>query len=167
MYRHLYAGGEQLKLNAASYLIRRQREPGDVYAERLNRVFYENYVGSIVDWYAATLFRREPVLGFEGSSESGKKFFSALVEDVDRQGTALADFFRRQFIETLVGGTSYVLVDFPRAAGRAGTRADEDASGASRAYLVDYPAEDVINWSLDERGNFEWVVIRTKLLKKE
>ena len=34
--------------------------------ERLTRVFYENYVGSIVDWYAATLFRREPVLTFEG-----------------------------------------------------------------------------------------------------
>ena len=90
-YRDLYAGGEQFKANAAEYLIRRQREPGDVYAERLSRVFYENYVGSIVDWYAATLFRREPVLGFEGSSESGKKFFAALVDDVDRKGTVLAD----------------------------------------------------------------------------
>ena len=39
--------------------------------------------------------------------------------------------------------------------------------GASRAYLVDYAAEDVINWSLDEQGNFEWVVIRTKLIKKD
>ena len=39
--------------------------------------------------------------------------------------------------------------------------------GASRAYLVDYSAEDLINWSLDEHGNFEWVVIRTELLKKD
>ena len=39
------------------YLVRRQREPGDVYAERLGRVFYQNYIGSIVDWYTATLFR--------------------------------------------------------------------------------------------------------------
>src|SRR5689334_10073164 len=42
-YRDLYAGGEQLKIHAQNYLIRRQREPGDVYAERLSRVFYENY----------------------------------------------------------------------------------------------------------------------------
>lgn len=58
-YRDLYAGGERFKTNAAEYLVRRQREPGEVYSERLSRVFYENYVGSIVDWYAATLFRRE------------------------------------------------------------------------------------------------------------
>jgi len=167
LYRDLYTGGEQLRLNAQHYLVRRQREPGDVYAERLNRVFYENYIGSIVDWYAATLLRREPVLMFEGGSESATNFFAELVEDVDRKGTSLGDFWRRQFIETLITGASYVLVDFPKTAAKAATRAEEDALGASRAYLVDFPAEDVINWSLDDRGNFEWVVLRTKILKKD
>ncbi len=70
-------------------------------------------------------------------------------------------------MESLVTGTSYVLVDFPRIGEAPGTRAEEDASGASRAYLVDYAADDVINWSLDEHGNYEWVVIRTKQLKKD
>ena len=50
---------------------------------------------------------------------------------------------------------------FRESAKQAGTRAEEDATGASRAYLVDYAADDLINWSLDEQGNFEWVVIRT------
>jgi hypothetical protein len=166
-YRDLYLGGEQLRANAQTYLIRRQREPGDVYAERLSRVSYENYIGSIVDWYAATLFRREPVLTFSGRNEAGKKFFAALVDDVDRKGTGLTDFFRRQFIESMITGTSYVLVDFPRVSQRAGSRGEEDALGASRAYLVDYAADDIINWSVDEHGNYEWVVIRTKLLKKD
>jgi hypothetical protein len=163
----LYAGGEQFKRNAAEYLIRRQREPGEVYSERLSRVFYENYVGSIVDWYAATLFRREPVITFEGNDAPAKTFFAALVEDSDRRGTSLADFFRRQFAESLVTGTSYVLVDFPRVRTRPGTRGEEDASGASRAYLVEYGADDIINWSLDEHGNFDWVVIRTRQIKKD
>jgi hypothetical protein len=166
-YRDLYAGGDQLKANAQSYLIRRQREPADVYNERVKRVFYENYIGSIVDWYAATLFRREPVLSFEGGSEPGKQFFALLVDDADRRGTALTDFFRRQFIEAMITGTSYVLVDFPRSAGSAVTRGEEDISGASRAYLVPFAPDDVINWSRDELGNFEWVVIRTRSLKKE
>ena len=65
-YKDLYAGGEQIRRNAASYLIRRHKEPADVYQERLDHVFYENYVGSIIDWYAATLMRREPVILFEG-----------------------------------------------------------------------------------------------------
>ena len=166
-YRDLYTGGEQFKINAQQYLIRRQREPGDVYVERLSRVFYENYIGSIVDWYAATLFRREPAMTFEGQNERAKQFFGELVEDVDRKGTALADFFRRQFIEGLITGASYALVDFPRASERARSRGEEDARGASRAYLVDYTAENLINWSLDEQGNYEWVVLRTELLHKE
>jgi hypothetical protein len=78
-YRHLYLGGEPLRIHAQDYLVRRQREPGDVYAERLSRVFYENYIGSIVDWYAATLFRQEPVITFGGQNEAGRKFYEELV----------------------------------------------------------------------------------------
>ncbi len=166
-YRDLYVGGEQFKLNAQRHLIPRQKEPGDVYRERLTRVFYENYVGSIVDWYAATLFRREPVLTFEGSNERGQAFFGEFVEDVDRKGTALADFLRKQLVEAMVAGASYVLVDFPRMGERPGNLAQEDASGASRAYLVDYRAEDLINWSLDDCGNFEWVVLRTEVTRQD
>jgi hypothetical protein len=166
-YRDLYIGGERLKLRASEYLLPRQREPGDVYTERLSRVFYENYIGSIVDWYSATLFRREPVVTFVGANARGKDFFSALVDEVDLKGTGLNDFFRAQFVESLITGSSYVLVDFPRTETKAGTRAEEDAMGASRAYLVGYAAEDVINWNLDEQGNFDWVVIRTKCVKKD
>jgi hypothetical protein len=167
-YRDLYAGGEQLRVHAQHYLVRRQREPGDVYQERLSRVFYENYIGSIVDWYASTVVRREPVLTFEGKNEPAKQFFGELVEDADRKGTRLSDLCRRQLTETIIAGSSYLLVDFPRASsGKAGSRGEEDAAGASRAYLVDYCAEDVINWSLDDQGNFEWVVIRTKVVKTD
>ena len=166
-YRDLYVGGEQFKLNAQRHLIPRQKEPGDVYRERLTRVFYENYVGSIVDWYAATLFRREPVLTFEGTNERGQAFFGEFVEDVDRKGTALADFLRKQLVEAMVAGASYVLVDFPRMGEKAGNLAQEDASGASRAYLVDYRAEDLINWSLDDCGNYEWVVLRTEVTRQD
>jgi hypothetical protein len=166
-YRDLYIGGERLKLHAQEYLLPRQREPGDVYTERLSRVFYENYIGSIVDWYSATLFRREPVVTFEGTNSRGREFFSALMDEVDLKGTGLNDFFRSQFVEGLITGSSYILVDFPRTDKRAETRAEEDALGASRAYLVNYSAEDIINWNLDELGNFDWVVIRTKLIKKD
>ena len=50
---------------AVNYLTRRQKEPLDVFAERLARAFYENYIGSIVDWYSSTLFHREPSLQYE------------------------------------------------------------------------------------------------------
>ena len=166
MYRDLYAGGEQFQMNADRYLVRRQKEPGDVYAERLSRSFYENYIGSIVDWYTATLFRREPVLTFEGQSERAKKFFSEFTEDCDLKGTTVAEFFRRQFIDALISGKSFILIDFPRLGHPAWTRAEEDERGASRAYLVSYAADELINWSYDDHGHYEWVVLRTQSLKK-
>jgi len=166
-YRDLYTGGEQFKARADQYLIRRQREPGDVYSERLNRAFYENYIGSIVDWYTATLFRREPRMTFEGTNERAKEFFGQFVEDCDLKGTSITEFIRKQFVEALVCGKSYILVDFPRVKSPVGTRAEEDARGVSRAYLVGYGADELINWSYDDHGHFEWIVLRTQSLKKE
>src|SRR3984885_13120380 len=166
-YRDLYAGGAQFIANAQEYLVRRQKEPGDVFAERLSRTFYENYVGSIVDWYTATLFRREPVLNFEGNSERAKMFFSVFAEDCDLKGTNLSEFFRRQFVEALVSGKSYMLIDFPRLNQPVGTRAEEDERGASRAYLVSYAADELINWSYDDNGQYQWVVLRTQSLRKD
>jgi hypothetical protein len=133
----------------------------------LSRSFYENYVGSIVDWYTATLFRREPILNFEGTSDRSKKFFSVFAEDCDLKGTNLSEFFRRQFVEALVSGKSYVLIDFPRLNELVGTRGEEDERGASRAYLVSYAADELINWSYDDHGQYQWVVLRTQSLRKD
>jgi len=166
-YRDLYAGGEQFIRNAYQYLTPRHKEPERVYAERASHAYYENYIGSIIDWYAATLFRREPVITLEGDNPSGKRFFGQLNDDCDRKGTALTDFFRGCFIDTLVQGASHILVDFPRTQQAPLTRADEDARGVSRAFLVPYNSEELINWSRDPDGNYEWVVLRTEQLRQE
>jgi len=164
-YRDLYVGGEQLRERGTEYLVRRQKEPGEVYQERLIRLFYENYIGSIIDWYAATLMHREPVVILEqGGAAAG--FYDMFFGDCDLKGTRLSEFFREQFVQMLVCGSSYIVVDFPRTAGRALTRAEEDASGQSRAFLVEYGPDEVINWNRDERGGLEWVVIRSSCLQQ-
>ena len=120
-YRDLYAGGEQFKMNADRYLVDARRSQAMCTRRGLSRSFYENYIGSIVDWYTATLFRREPVMAFEGRNERAKRFFSEFIEDCDLKGTSLAEFFRKQFIEALIGGKSFALIDFPRLSHPAGT----------------------------------------------
>jgi hypothetical protein len=166
-YRDLYAGGEQFREHAAEYLVRRHKEGMDVYQERLARVFYENYLGSIADWYAATLVRREPVLDLAGTDEPAKEFFSEFVGNCDQRGTTLTQFYKQLMIETLVCGKAFFVVDFPRMQDEPRTRADEDASGRSRAYLMPYGADEVINWSYDAKGELEWVVVRTTWLKQD
>jgi hypothetical protein len=166
MYRDLYAGGLQFKQRSGEYLLRRQKEPLDVYGERLQRVFYQNYIGSIIDWYASTLFRREPSIQFEGRFNAGDKFLSSFVEDCDRKGTKLSTFFRQCLIDMLITGRTHILIDFPRVKTVPINRAEEDAAGLSRAYLVQYQAEDLINWSVDEHGEYEWIVIRQKVRRQ-
>jgi hypothetical protein len=166
MYRHLYTGGHEFKHHAAEYLLRRQKEPLDVYSERLQRVFYENYIGSIVDWYASTLFHREPSLQFAGGLEAGQKFLAQFADDCDRRNTTLSSFFRQCLTDALVAGKSHILIDFPRTSAAANNRAEEDAAGLSRAYLIRYHVEDLINWSLDERGEYDWVVLRQSVRRQ-
>jgi len=55
---------------------------------RLSRVFYQNYIGSIVDWYASTLMHREPALMLEGT-DAGAKNFTAAGERLELKGTSL------------------------------------------------------------------------------
>jgi hypothetical protein len=157
-YLDFYVGGEQLRQRAGLYLVRRQKEPNEVYQERLWRAFYENYLGSIIDWYAATLFRTEPAIRLDGAGE----FYSEFLADADLEGRSFVEFCRKLFIQTLIFQQSYALIDFPRVTAEAETRAEEDAMGKSRAYLVNYSPADLINWKLDRRGNFEWVVLRTE-----
>jgi hypothetical protein len=130
-------------------------------------VFYENYIGSIVDWYAATLLRREPTLTFQGTNEAGIQFYNGFAEDCDLKGTTLSEFFRQQLVNTLVFGRTYIALDFPRVSQPATNRAEEDAAGISRAFLVEYTPDEVINWSHDEDGNLAWIVIRTSCLRQE
>jgi hypothetical protein len=162
-YRDFYSGGEQFRQNAHNYLVKRQKEPVEVYYERLSRAYYENYIGSIIDWYAATLFRTEPQILFSGAAQgyaAADRFYDELMEDCDRAGTDFVEFFRQVFVAALVYGHTFVLVDFPRIDSPAASRAEEDALGKSRAYLVHYTPLEVRNWRVDEAGNLEWALIK-------
>jgi len=161
-YWDFYAGGEQLRRNAGLYLVRRQKEPNDVYAERLSRVFYENYLGSCIDWYAATLFRSPPRIHFETPFPAVRDFYDDFVEDCDRRGGPLVELLRKTLIHSLVFREAYALIDFPRVEGKFATRAEEDATGKSRAYVVPFTPKEVINWKTDGRGALEWAVVKTK-----
>ena len=140
---------------------------GEVYGERLSRVFYENYAGSIIDWYAATLLRREPVLLFEGTTRQRSAFFNLLRRRLRPEGhepertSSGSDSWRRW----CAAAVTWWWI-FPRCGTRPSSRAEEDASGRSRAYLVDYTAGRGHQLELRPTGGLEWAVIRTSCLQQ-
>lgn len=166
-YGDLYHGGEKIQSNVQRYLLPRQKEPYPTWIDRCSRAFYDNYIGSIVDWYAATLFRREPVLSFTSNDLAARAFYSQLNDDCDRQGTALTDFLRHRFIEAVVYGSSHVVVDCPRLSQAPRHRGEEIELGANRAYLSGFGPQSLINWCRDENGQYDWVVLRTRRRTKK
>ena len=166
-YRDLYAGGEQLREHASDYLARRHKEPNEIYAERLSRVFYENYIGSIVDWYAATLMRREPVMTFDGNGRLRRNaFYAGAFErlrpqgddpDASSSGRDRGDaglrkqLYRGRFsAEQRTGGDA-------RGGGCLGTLAG--VSGGLRTRMKS-------STGVTTSGQMEWVVIRTSCLQQ-
>jgi hypothetical protein len=99
----------------------------------------------------------------EAGLASGREFLMHFADDADLRGTSLSAFIRNCFIDALIAGRSHILIDFPTSSGKPKTRAEEDLIGVSRAFLVRYEAEDLINWSRNERGEYDWVVVRHRV----
>ena len=59
-------------------------------------------------------------------------------------------------------GASHILVDFPGSTANAGEPSRRRSLGPSSAYLIPYTSEELINWSNDENGQYDWVVLRRK-----
>ena len=108
-----------------------------------------------------------PVFTVQTAIRPVQDFYTELLADCDCRGTPLLELARKVFIQTLVFRESFLLVDFPRVAGEAASRAEEDAVGKSRAYAVPYSPQQLINWKLDKDGDYEWVVFRTERTYQE
>jgi len=160
MYRDLYSGGAQMKSKASSYLYRRHREPAEVYQERVTRAFYENYLGSIIDWYASTLFRSEPILTVEDTNRRSSKYYFEFFDDCDRNGSNITDFLRKRFIDALIFGKSFIALEFPKREASFSSRLEEEAFGVDRGYLTSIHPTDVLNWEYNPEGKLIWMTVK-------
>ena len=167
-YRDLYAGGEQIREKACEYLVRRNKEPNDVYEERLCRVFYENYIGSIIDWYAATLLRREPVMVAEGANQVGQ----GVLQRVRRRLRSERDQLVR-FLPATTGEHAGIRQDvhragFPavRSAGAEPGGGRRDGAGRGRFWWSTRRTRSSTGATTHD-GNLAWIVIRTSCLRQE
>ena len=166
-YKDLYAGGEQLRLNAsrvsgaaakgAGASVRGAAEPS--FLRELRRVDRGLVCGDADAAGADDAVRGQRRRG-------AKNFYNLLSDDCDLKGTNLHEFFRQRFVQMLVCGCSFMVVDFPRRAGRRRRGRRKTRAGRSRAYLMDYTPDEVINWNYDQTGGLDWVVIRTSCLQQ-
>lgn len=154
----LYEGGQAFHDRITRFLPKNANEPDDLYKDRKSRASYENLGGPLVDMIGAWLFSKPAEV--EGLDE-------AWIEDVDRHGTAINDWFRAILTDALIARRSWCWVDLPaRPAVEPANAADEEAMGLRSPYLVRIPPHAVRNWGEDELGRLTWTMARTEFVRQ-
>lgn len=154
----LAAGGIRFRQAAANFLLRAPKELYDVYAERVRGITYQDILGTILGWYTSQLWKRNPQINIK--PDGADSWYKDFLGNCDRAGTSYSDFHRTTFRNLALYGRAWILTDRPKAIETPASRADEQAQGLDKPYVVQYAPQDVLNWATDEVGNLEWVVIK-------
>jgi len=131
--RDVIAGEDAVKIGGNKYLPRLDSQSDDEYLGYKSRACFFNATSRTCDGFLGLLFRRDPEVKLPDRHAGVGGALRVFTEDVDLMGTSLFTFCK--------GVVSEVL-----AVGRCGTLIDWQADGESRAYVVRYQAEDILNW---------------------
>lgn len=162
----LYRGGKDLKDNGPRFLVKHSKELGSSYMSRLNRLTYDNVLGTVCSFYTSKLFSTELEIAIKAGvadalPSAENDFYAEFLEDCDNGETSLHEFFERAAIDVLVFSKSFFLIDLPKLATQPTSLYEQQAAGGLDPYLCYVDPCSVINWQTDAFGKYEWAVIQT------
>jgi hypothetical protein len=165
----LYRGGYELQQHASLYLRKRPVEPPAVFLARVLEFTYQNILQSGIGWYQTGLYADAPDV-FVAEEGSGKRLTDGTLDDflsnADRCGCSLVDCSKKWLIDAALNGVAFVLIDLPTSSIAQNFR-QQKQNGDLNAYITTFDASQVINWSCDQAGNYEWLVIATQRSERE
>lgn len=178
----LRQGGRVLQMQADRFLIKRPKEPNDVYQVRLQHLKYQNLLAMVIGYYNAKLFESDPDVDLKIAGEAIEEpadpdnpdmtdpnddawdfYNETFLKDCDRAGTSFTDFMRSVIEDVLLYQRSYVLLDLPKGVQNGATLADQDV----RPLLRRYDPRAAINWDADAYGNLAWIVFEVKTFERK
>lgn len=135
----LMGGTEKMREAGKALLPKWPNEDEGSYQTRLQTATLHPVFPRTVLVNAARPFSKPPMIDADGIPPEW-------LENVDLQGTSLAQFANHLLQLALAYGLAGVLVDYPKAGG-VKTQADEKQSGV-RPYFVAYKGSDILGWRL-------------------
>lgn len=151
-WRETYEGG---KGYTRKYLEGHRVEGPEDFLKRQHRSYFLNYTASVVDIYTNAIFRAKVVR--QDATSNGSLF----LEDITGRHVSPDAFWKRVSTYTATQGKTYILIDTPRASqGLLPKVMTGVADGSRRPFLKLVTAEALVDWSLDEHGNFNWALLR-------
>lgn len=167
----------QLNLRAGSntriprrFLWQLEGEPDSSYLARLERAYYIGYMGPIIDYFRMWLFSERPTIrptADDGSTPELPEWWGNFDNDCTGGGKPFQDFLRDVFLDVLLCQRAGWLIGRPSDMSSDMSQAEAEAAGVDGAVLTAYTAEEIFDWSRDEAGELEWIVLHKKKLRRK
>lgn len=168
-YLASYLGGEDyinFKYNNTPTLEQHDRE-GDIpgkYNKRLKRAYYLNYCKHVVNTYANFIFSGKDKVNRIVANGDDTIFIESYISDIDGKLTNINEFMEKLFRLSLIYGESYIWVDK--------MKTPDDVLSESQAKQIGYRAYakiltplDVMDFSIDDNGEYRWVLIKEQYIE--
>ena len=168
----LYEAGWRLLDKARSYLPQSNFEIDTAYDYRCRIATCLPYFGQIVDQFVSDLFSQPLNVTAAGDADNPNTpgdppdvdYYTDFAKNADGGGTPFADILNGVVRTALKVRRAYLFVDAPELPADApapANKAAEEAAGTTRCYVYELPPAQLIDWKLDKRGEYEWLVTRT------
>ncbi|MDD5385360.1 MAG: DUF4055 domain-containing protein [Gallionella sp.] len=158
--RTLMGGTKAMQAAGQKFMLKHPAESDAAYDVRLKGTTLYNGFKQAVHAQTGKVFSRPVIIG-----EDVPPLLAPYLDDMDGQGRELTPFAMDVFMDAMVDGVTFILVDFPvvqREDGSAPTLADQQVAGA-RPYCVPVLADQLIGWSTsNESGTLQLSQVRIK-----
>lgn len=157
LYRDATKGGDNFI--TTDNLFSHRLEDEEDFNERLLRAYYLNYCEVIPTIYNNYIFK-------EHIERPPDAILAEFRNSADGKNTKITDFVKKVGFFSKVFGTMHVLVNIPTKEEQRVTKRQAKEQNLFPYCTLVYPSE-LVDWSIDKSGNFNWIVIESKYYRDE
>jgi hypothetical protein len=155
LYRSSAKGGDDF-INDDNLFSHRLEDSED-FEERLKRAYHLNFCDTIPKIYNSYIFRNN----IERAGDANLKIFR---NNADGRGNSISEFMKTAGYFASVYGVIHIFVDIPKSKKNKPSIADIKAESIVPYCTLIHPTQ-LKDWSVDEYGNFRWVIIESTYFK--
>lgn len=144
--RDTASGEDAIHAGGKTYLPMLAEEHLAVYAARVARSPFDNFIWRAVVGMRGMMVSKDPVIEIPSGADG-------YMDDVDMAGTPLNSFVQDIIIEALIVGRVGILADYPQQYVEGSVTVAQASSLGLRPSLQKYHAESIINWKVSRIGN--------------
>ena len=158
LYRLTYTGGRDFVLK---YLVKRYDENEKAWDDRLKLTYCPAFAKDAIQEYIRSLVQRSNEIDRVGGNKGYLTCCEGKDGGVDRSGLSMNAWLQKYVVgELMAMGRVAIYVDNDNFF--ATTRVDE---AGRHPYLYTYTAEDILNWSYDDKGELSSILLRERSYK--